>query len=68
MTKAGLNFGTFTCAKCGKTVPKSRSDEDALAEARANFGDAAFGDPICGECFKEFRVWMAENYPGVINN
>jgi len=34
-----MSYGEFTCANCGRTFEKGRSDEEALAEATARFGD-----------------------------
>lgn len=47
---------TFTCARCGGTFSKGWSDEEAAAEAQANFSEAELADTavVCDECFREF--------------
>jgi DNA-directed RNA polymerase subunit RPC12/RpoP len=46
---------TYTCAACGKTFRKAWSDEEALAELEATFGDLP-GVPlemVCDTCYHE---------------
>jgi hypothetical protein len=48
---------TFTCGNCGRSFPKSESDEErARAELRANFGDVNPADcaEVCDDCYKDF--------------
>lgn len=46
--------GTFTCAACGGTFPKARSDEEAKAESEENFGEIPEEEVsvICGDCYE----------------
>ena len=43
---------SFTCADCGGTFEKGRSDEDALAESAARFGELPIDElaVVCGDC------------------
>jgi hypothetical protein len=52
---------TFTCALCGGTFEKGRSDDEALEEARENFGADMLKAPqgvICEDCYQEFMSWF----------
>lgn len=54
-----LRSHEFTCAQCGFTFPKARTDEDAMAEARENFGGMVDKEPlvmICNDCWKTFMA------------
>lgn len=46
---------TFACSACGGTFPKARSDEEALVESQAVFGDHAPADlaVVCDDCYRE---------------
>lgn len=48
---------TFTCANCGRTYDKARSDVDALAEAREDWGDVELA-VVCDDCHREVMEWM----------
>jgi hypothetical protein len=50
---------TFTCDKCHGTFPKGWTEEEARAEAKANFGAAANGPcgVLCDDCHREFMAW-----------
>jgi|HubBroStandDraft_6_1064221.scaffolds.fasta_scaffold00134_64 hypothetical protein len=62
----------YICAMCGGTFEKSRSDEEALAEMKENFGDVPATEPldiVCDDCFQkidpkthpaELAGWKAE--------
>jgi len=46
----------YTCAACGETHDKQWSDEEAMAEAHANFGDTIDQeacDIVCDDCYKQ---------------
>ena len=45
---------TFTCALCNQTFEKEWSDEEAIAEAEADFGyfNQAVFDVICDDCYR----------------
>lgn len=51
-----MSTDTFTCARCGGTWEKIRTDEEAMAEARGLWSPAELEDTavICDDCFKEF--------------
>jgi hypothetical protein len=42
------------CESCGKTFTKARSDEEAMAEYRAQFGQGGDEPPalVCDECYQ----------------
>jgi hypothetical protein len=57
---------TFTCERCGGTFGKTRSDEEAVAEAESLWAPEALADPqavICDPCFQEFMAWAKVNVP-----
>jgi hypothetical protein len=57
---------SFTCASCGGTFEKTRSDEAAAAEARSLWTPETMADPqavICDPCFQEFIAWAKVNAP-----
>jgi len=45
---------TCTCARCGKDFVSEWSDEDALAEAQANFSPEELADTavVCDDCYE----------------
>ena len=43
----------FTCAQCGGTFNKGRSDEEARAEAKDLFGDMEDMVVVCDVCWRE---------------
>lgn len=49
-------FGDFTCAECGGTFPKARSDDEAMAEYETrDVLTPLEGDDlavVCDDCFK----------------
>lgn len=52
----------YTCAACGRTFGKKRTDDEAMAEAEAIFGDllrAGGEEPavVCDDCFKAMQAW-----------
>ncbi len=52
-----LQSREFTCARCGFTFPKGRTDAEAMAEAKENFGDDIDQRPlvvICDDCYQLF--------------
>ena len=55
-----------TCASCGRTFKKARSDEEAVAEARSLWTPETMADEqavICDPCFREFMAWAEVNAP-----
>jgi rubredoxin len=48
---------TYTCALCGGVFEKGQSDEEALAESRAYFGDVPPEElaVVCDDCWEEVR-------------
>jgi DNA-directed RNA polymerase subunit RPC12/RpoP len=57
---------SYTCARCGGTFGKARSDEEAIAEARSTWTPETMADPqavICDDCFREFIAWAEVNVP-----
>jgi hypothetical protein len=57
---------SFACGRCGATFEKTRSDEDALAEAVSLWTPETMADPqvvICDPCFREFIAWAKVNAP-----
>lgn len=47
----------FTCAICARTFTKGQSDEEALAELKANFDVPVEDcDLVCDDCFKEMGL------------
>jgi len=57
---------SFTCARCGETHEKVRSDEEAMAEAEALWTAETMAHPqavICDDCFQEFMAWARVNVP-----
>lgn len=49
-----VSFDTYTCAACGETFVSGWSEEEALAELKANFGNIPKEDcsVVCDDCFK----------------
>lgn len=57
---------TYTCARCGGSFEKTRSDEEAMAEARQLWTPETMAHPqalICDDCFQEFIAWAKVNAP-----
>jgi len=57
---------SFTCARCGVTHEKVRSDEEAIAEAESLWTPETMAEPqavICDDCFQEFMEWARVNVP-----
>lgn len=53
----------FTCAECGQTFPKLRTDAEAWAEARARWGDAMLGEDaavLCDDCHTAVLNWWTQ--------
>lgn len=57
----------FTCAQCGGTFEKGWTDEEAAAEAQANFSATELEDTamICDDCYGPFMAALprAETRP-----
>jgi DNA-directed RNA polymerase subunit RPC12/RpoP len=62
--------GTFKCANCGGEFNKSRSDEEAMAEAKQIFSPAELAPSardaegaviVCDDCFQRFMGWLESN-------
>jgi hypothetical protein len=59
----------YTCAHCGGEFEKSRSDEEAMAEADSLWTPETMTDPqavICDDCFREFIAWAKVNVPDAL--
>ena len=57
---------SFTCARCGGTFEKERSDDEALADAESLWTPETMAAPqadICDPCFGEFLEWAKVNIP-----
>ena len=56
MSKPKLAADEFECAVCGGVYAKARSDEEAMVDSRARYGDVAPEQlsVICDPCFEEF--------------
>jgi hypothetical protein len=62
---------SYICDCCGGTFVKTRSDEEALAEARSEWKPGGEGDVsnpednavICDDCFRELMEWAKVNAP-----
>ena len=54
---------TYTCAICGETYEYEWSDEEALAEFKAKYGDVPEEerDVICDDCYQPFEKWRLAN-------
>jgi hypothetical protein len=56
---------TYTCAACNRECVSDWSEEEAVLEARANFGNYVADNieetcnPICDDCYKAFLIWRA---------
>jgi nitrate/TMAO reductase-like tetraheme cytochrome c subunit len=50
---------TFTCDACHRTFPKDISDEEAMAEATAIFGEIPPEERavVCDDCWKALQRW-----------
>lgn len=47
----------YTCAICGETFGKGRSDEEAAAELKRDFGvPVELCLPVCDDCYRD---WIA---------
>lgn len=61
------DHGEFTCANCGETHAKGRSDEEAQAEANELWGDQPVMVVVCEDCFQAImRRAAAEHLGGTI--
>ncbi len=50
----------FTCAHCGETYIQGWSDEEALAQTRADYGINVRADDravICDDCYTAMTAW-----------
>lgn len=57
---------SFACGRCKGTFEKTRSDEEALAEAESLWTPETMAQEqavICDPCFREFIEWAQENVP-----
>lgn len=62
---------SYTCARCGGTFGKVRSDEEAMAAAEALWTPETMADPqavICDDCFREFIAWAKVNIPEALRS
>jgi hypothetical protein len=52
-----LMGNTFTCANCGGTFEKGRTDEEAMTESKSLFGDISDNEieVVCDDCFEKMR-------------
>lgn len=57
-TTGGDESSNFTCAVCGETFEKLRTDEEAMAEAKEKFGDDLGDDllVVCDDCFRKMTA------------
>ena len=47
----------YTCCMCGRTFTATLSKEEALAEYKEHFGDAAMAEEVaCDDCFKKMTA------------
>ena len=58
----------YICEHCGGSFVKTRSDEEAIAEARAIRPGDHIERPedratICDACYREFEAWARVNAP-----
>ena len=55
---------TYTCDHCGGVFDSGRTEAEANAEARANWGVDRTQDPtmavICDDCYRAMLAWMAD--------
>ena len=53
--------GRFQCAVCGGLFDKDWSDEEAIAEYKARFGDEPMAEtPLCDDCYRKvISTWIA---------
>jgi hypothetical protein len=53
------NLGEFTCAECGETYGRQRTEEEALEEKDALFPDVPIEDCaiVCDDCFKKLMPY-----------
>ena len=63
----------YTCERCGGAFEKTRSDEEAIAEARSLWKPGTDADIdreeqaiICDPCFREFMEWAKVTIPEVL--
>ena len=42
----------YTCAMCGNTYTKTRSNEEAMEEAKVDFPDEEDMEVICDSCYQ----------------
>ena len=49
---------TYTCAICGITYETERTDEEAMAEMKENFGDVPIEETmvICDDCYQATTI------------
>lgn len=57
---------TFTCANCGQTFDKGRSDEEAMAESVAGFGEYD-PDDLCVVCDDCYQAIMARPVEAIVD-
>lgn len=50
-----VSFDTYTCAVCKESFISGWSEEEAMAELKANFGDIPKEacDVVCDDCYKK---------------
>ena len=58
-TAAYAAASQFTCAHCGGTFEKEWSDDEAMAEAAANWGDKLEDPvPVCDDCYRAMTALL----------
>lgn len=55
-----VNPNEYTCAVCGETFTKIRSDAEAMDEARGNFGPVTPDECslVCDDCYNSIMRWL----------
>lgn len=56
-----MSVETFTCAECGGTFNKARTDDEARAEAAVHGFDPADCVIVCDDCFQ--KLMAANDHP-----
>lgn len=53
----------YWCDHCGGMFEAAWSEEEAVAEAKTNWGDLPKEDreQVCDLCYRKFMAWMAGN-------
>ena len=66
MTPEQRDSNTYTCARCGQTFTKARTDDECRAELESFFGFVPEDDIaiICDDCFQEIHP---SKFPDVVD-